>query len=110
MNGVMAILPYMLCIRFLLVFLSSTKSVFQTNPKAIQEHRFKDWAVQKLRLGNLNLLIILSLCGFGRSRQKAELTSPKIGAVKLCLVLISAMPFVVRLGPMWYFGTESFAS
>lgn len=96
MNGVMAILPYMLCIWFLLVFLSSTKSVFQTNPKAIQEHRFRDWAVQTLRLGNLNLLIILSLCGFGRSRQKAELTSPKIGAVKLCLVLISAMPFVVR--------------
>lgn len=42
------------------------KPVFKTNPKAIQESRFKDLAVQKFRLGNLNLSIILSLCGFGR--------------------------------------------
>lgn len=106
MNGVMVILPYTLCIWFLLVFLSSTKSVFQTNPKAIQEHRFKDWAVQKFRLGNLNLLIILNLCGFGRSQQKAELTSPQ----NRCCEAVFSFDFCHALCGKMYFGTESFAS
>lgn len=75
--------------------MSITGDLFQTNLKTIQEHRFKDSTVQKFRLGNSNLLIILSLCGFGRFQQKAQLNDCKIGAAKLCLFFISAMPFVV---------------
>lgn len=90
-----------------LEFSSSTNPIFfQTNPKAIQESRFKDLVVQNVRLGNLNLSIILSLCGFGRCQQQAWLNNPQNRYCKAVFIFESCHALCGKL----YARTECFES